>query len=98
MAELVLLPEAMEDYRAAYAWYHKRGEHLSAAFEAEVDHALERVGAAPGRFAKYDDRHRFFLLRRFPFSLVYRVEDDRVLVVAVAHAKRKPRYWEGRSD
>ncbi len=41
----------------------------------------------------YVGNTRRFLLRRFPFFVVYRVFSQRVEVVAVAHARRKPHYW-----
>ena len=98
MTELSFLPGANLDYRAAYAWYRERGEHLADSFEAAVDRALELITETPGRFAKYDDRHRCYLLRRFPYLIVYRVEDNQVLVVAVAHGRRQPGYWQDRGD
>ena len=39
---------------------------------------------------------RRFLLSRFPYGLVYMIKEDHVLVVAVAHGRRRPRYWAGR--
>jgi plasmid stabilization system protein ParE len=36
------------------------------------------------------------LLNRFPFALVYRVVDDEIIIYAVTHAKKKPRYWKQR--
>lgn len=38
------------------------------------------------------------LLRRFPFSLIYSEQPDAILVVAVAHQKRRPGYWRERID
>ena len=99
MSEPAFLPGAREDYRDAYAWYHERGEHLAESFESAIDQALMRIAEAPERFGRYDARHRCFLLRRFPYSIVYRVEEaDRVIVVAVAHHRRQPGYWQDRDD
>ena len=36
------------------------------------------------------------LLNRFPYSVVYRTDDQRIVIVAVAHAHRRPAYWRGR--
>jgi toxin ParE1/3/4 len=44
-----------------------------------------------------DDAHRQFVLRHFPYSIIYRVDDGTVIVVAVAQASRDPDYWRGRT-
>lgn len=98
MAEISFLPGADEDYQAAYAWYYQRGRHLADSFESAVDHALTLIAEAPHRFAKYDERHHCYLLRQFPYSIVYRVEDDQPLIAAIAHESRKPGYWRDRND
>ena len=36
-------------------------------------------------------------LHRFPFSVIYASEPDRIVIVAVAHQNRRPGYWRGRS-
>jgi len=35
-------------------------------------------------------------LRRFPYSVIYTVEAGEILILAVAHQHRKPRYWQDR--
>jgi toxin ParE1/3/4 len=39
--------------------------------------------------------HRF-LLQRFPYEIVYKIYPDVVLIIAVAHNKRRPGYWRHR--
>lgn len=63
-------------------------------FEVEFEQALEAIAKHPDRYPLCDDRHRFFLLKRYPFQIIYReISDDRWLVVAVAHTSRRPGYW-----
>ena len=45
----------------------------------------------------YDDEHRFAVLRRYPYTMVYQVQPDRVYVVAVAQSGRAAGYWQGRT-
>jgi hypothetical protein len=40
--------------------------------------------------------HACVRLTRFPYLVVYREDATRILVVAVAHEKRKPGYWRKR--
>ena len=57
---------------------------------------LGLIGANPDLFPQYDDEHRFAVLKRFPYSVVYRVQPAGIYVIAVAHSSRSPGYWQGR--
>jgi hypothetical protein len=57
---------------------------------------LQRIADSPEFSPFCDDRHRFYVLRSYPYSVIYRVESGDVLVVAVAHARRSATYWHGR--
>src|SRR5262249_6121105 len=91
-----LFPEAEAEVVASERWYAQRSPTAAAAFLAEVDAALVRIGETPESWPPYRRGTRRFILRRFPFSVVYRIEDDVVYVVAIAHAKRRPEYWRRR--
>lgn len=97
MANLLFHPEAQQEYEEALAWYQVRSVRAAARFEAEVQRLLDLVQLNPESFPAYDDEHRFAVLRRYPYTLVYHVHPDRVSVVAVAHAGRRPGYWQGRN-
>jgi plasmid stabilization system protein ParE len=76
--------------------YAERSPTAAAAFTDLLDVAAEAVRQAPEAWPPYDHGTRRFLLRRFPYFLVYRVEPTRVVIVAVAHAHRRPGYWKDR--
>ena len=96
MANIYYLPAAESDYRQALAWYQGRSTRAAAGFETAVDVALKRIADDPEFWPLCDDRHRFYILRRYPFSIIYRIENGDILVVAVAHASRRENYWHGR--
>jgi plasmid stabilization system protein ParE len=89
-------PDALAEAVAAAAWYRERSAKAAAAIEAEVAHAMERIAGAPDRYPPYIQESRRFLLRRFPYAIVYRVDSDRIEIVAVAHGRRRPGYWRNR--
>jgi toxin ParE1/3/4 len=91
-----LFPEAEAEVIANERWYARRSPAAAAAFLTELDNAITRIAEAPETWPRYRRGTRRFVLRRFPFSVVYRVEDEAIYVVAVAHAKRRPEYWRGR--
>jgi len=63
---------------------------------AELDSALDQIEEAPRQWPPYLGDTRRYLLRRFPFFVVYRETKGGIEVLAVAHAHRRPGYWVGR--
>jgi toxin ParE1/3/4 len=89
--------EAAAEYDAAFDWYLERSPEAALKFDAEVDRALSQILQAPQRWVAGPYQTRKFLLRQFPFTLIYRerVSGD-IQVVAVAHTSRKPGFWRQR--
>lgn len=96
MASLRLLAAAQAEYEEALAWYFARSARAAAGFEQAVEHGLRQIADTPLQSSPLDGRDRCYILRHYPYLLVYRVEDDGVLVVAVAHTRRRPGYWKRR--
>ncbi|MBL8683290.1 MAG: type II toxin-antitoxin system RelE/ParE family toxin [Myxococcales bacterium] len=71
---------------------------LGGDFLDAVAATLERIDTTPelGVPTSQDRRTRRLLLARFPFHLVYRVAPAELVVIAVAHTKRRPGYWKAR--
>lgn len=95
-AKLEFLAAAEADAAGAQQWYAERSALAARAFLSELSEAVERVGEAPERWPGYLAGTRRYLFPNFPFSLIYRVSPDRITVVAVAHHRRKPGYWQAR--
>ncbi len=89
-------PEAVAEAQAAYRWYHERNQIAAEAFLTELDRAVELISQGPMRWPIHLHGTRRFLLRRFPFAVVYREIGETIQVVAVAHGRRKPGYWKER--
>lgn len=97
MAAVVeFLPEALAEAKSAAAWYAERDARAAGAFADELEHALKRIADAPLRWPVYLHGTRRVVLARFPYLIVYRAGRGRVLVVAVAHGRRRPGYWRKR--
>ncbi len=91
-------PLAADEAVAAKEWYFEIRPSLAEEFEAELDRAIERVAAAPGRWARHLHGTRAFLLHRFPYFIVYRLVEEQIQVIAVQHANRRPGYWIDRIE
>ncbi len=96
MADVLITAAAEEDYIEALSWYAQRSKRAARGFETEFERAIQTIQATPQRFPLCDSVHRFYLMRRYPFQVIYRESSGQVLIVAVAHAKRQPGYWRGR--
>jgi toxin ParE1/3/4 len=91
------LEGAREDFDESFDYYRNRSAGAGLGFTAAVDEAIDQILANPGRFPFTHGGCRYSALHRYPFRIVFRDETDRVVIVAVAHAKRRPDYWHGRT-
>jgi plasmid stabilization system protein ParE len=93
-------PAADAELRAAIRWYEEQESELGARFEVAVYEALAQIGASPRAWKPWPENRavRIFSLRRFPFHLPYVLEGARIIVLAIAHAKREPGYWRDRMN
>ena len=96
MADVFICSAAEVEFAESLKWYAERSIEAANDFDAEFDRAVSQIAADPDRFPMCDDRHRYFLLRRFPFRIIYRVANSRIVVIAVAHGSRLPDYWADR--
>ena len=93
---LEYLDQAVEEAEAAARWYAERSPRAALAFTEEIDAAETAISRLPDAYPQFDHGTRRYLLRRFPFSVVYRVEASRTVIVALAHGHRQPGYWRER--
>ena len=91
MKPVVLRPIAASEVEDAYEWYQSKGDGLGERFLAELESVLHRVAKQPARIHVLRRDTRRALLSRFPYSVLFRELADRILVVAVFHARRDPR-------
>ena len=93
---LALHPAAVAEVQEAHTYYHEKDPTLAEEFLAVLDESLELLTRFPERYPKYDHGTRRMLLKRFPYQLIYQARDERILILAVAHSRKKPSYWADR--
>ena len=89
-------PEAALEFAEAVQFYKQRGRDLGRRFALETRLAIKKIGDHPKRWRMIEDDVRCCLVRVFPYSVLYTIEDDYILIVAIAHGKRQPGYWRHR--
>ncbi len=90
---LILAQREVDD---AVAWYNEQAAGLGQEFLDELDRAVRRALAFPMSCPEIEPGVRRCLLARFPYGLIYGVDGETIVVVAVAHLHREPRYWVDR--
>lgn len=89
-------PASAREVEDAQAWYEERSVFAASAFLRELSTAVNRIREAPTRYPSAERGTRRILLDRFPFTLYYRLGENVITIVAVAHQKRRPGYWRSR--
>ena len=89
-------PEALAEYDAAAHYYARQQASLDLRFIACVENAIDVILEEPSRWRAFDEDIRRCLTRVFPYGVLYTIESDCVLIVAVAHCSREPGYWRHR--
>ena len=74
-------------------YYNRQQPGLGELFQHEAEIAAKRILDHPLAWQFERDPFRRFLLDRFPYKMLYIVENDNILVIAVAHQHRQPDYW-----
>lgn len=101
MKRVVFHPAAADDAENAAAWYAGEGLALGLDFERELAGAIDRLRGQPAPSTPYlavpaTRGVRKLAFRRFPYSLVFVERNGDCIVLAVAHAARRPGYWKAR--
>lgn len=87
---------AQQEVDEAVQWLEERAEGKSLDFLDELDRAVRLVTTYPLASPEIEPQVRKCLFAHFPYILVYGIDGETVVVIAVAHSHRKPRYWVDR--
>lgn len=99
MKPVVMHALAERELREAYRFYDEAREGLGESFLADFRRTVARIEGFPAAPAPVDDQAtRKVRLRRFPYTIYYVELPKTIWIVAVAHQKRRPRYWSQRID
>jgi plasmid stabilization system protein ParE len=97
VTQLRVHPEARREASAATTWYGTRSHDAARDFARAVRAGVQSIRERPAAWAHWkgsDIRRK--ILHKFPYSIFYIVENDAVVIVAIAHHKRRPGYWKPR--
>ena len=91
-------PAARKELKEAAEFYERERPELADRLVNEVQRVIQLLSENPELGFSVGSNRRVIVLNRFPFRLVYAVEESVLRIIAVAHQKRRPDYWRGRAE
>jgi toxin ParE1/3/4 len=92
----VFHPDAEPEFFAAIAYYEDHEPGLGYDFAIEVHSTIDAILSFPHAWPIIEDDIRRCLVRRFPYGIIYAIDEDIVFILAVMHLHRDPEYWKER--
>lgn len=86
----------MTEYAEAVKYYAEQSIDVAQAFIDAVEGAVYRLRDSPSRYPAIDGNIRRCLTSKFPYGILYTIEPDFILILAVMHSRKKPGYWKSR--
>lgn len=90
------LAAAEAEFEESVVFYESREPNLGIEFILEVHDAIDRILEHPTAWPEIETEVRRCLVGRFPFGILYALESDEVLILAVMHLHRDPNSWRDR--
>ncbi len=97
MKSIIFLPEIASEIENSVIYYRKQQIGLENLFLNEIENALMKIQKNPERYPKINENIRKCLIKQFPFNIIYTIKPDKIIIIAVAHHKRRPDYWKTRA-
>jgi len=91
-----VLDAAQSELEDTIDYYDEQRPGLGFEFAEEVEQALERINHYPEAWSPLSPRVRRCLVNRFPYSVIYEVRSELLIIVAIQNHHRKPESWRSR--
>ena len=89
-------PEALAEYQDTARYYEACQSGLGLRFIEAVERAIQRIIEKPEQWKPLEKDVRRYLTRVFPYAILYSIEPNYILIIAVMHCHREPGYWKHR--
>lgn len=94
--KIALSRVAQRELTDAFRYYEHEQHGLGDRFLDDIEHARQLIAQLPHAWHPLGLSLRRCVLRHFPYGLIYRIHNERIEIVAVAHHHRQPEYWRDR--
>ena len=89
-------PEARIELLDAVDYYDKCSLGLGLDFSEEIYSSIQQILRFPYAWSQSSKHTRRCLTKRFPFGIIYAIDENAIFVLAIMHLNRKPNYWHKR--
>lgn len=93
-----IITEAELELDDAYDYYEYELEGLGKRFLEEFKRGVNRILNHPYAWSLVQDNVRKCVLKKFPYNIIYAIEENLIIILAIAHQHRKPYYWIDRRN
>ena len=91
--KIEFLPLAKSELDDAVAYYNLQVQGLGSRYKSEAKATINRIAIFPTAFMEVKPEIRKCIMHKFPYNIYYSIQDDIILILAIAHQHRKPDYW-----
>ncbi len=96
--KVIVRPEAEDDLKEAFSWYEDKRTGLGYDFLLQVDAGISFINRNPEVHPIEYKGTRKHVIKRFPYKIIYLVEEENIIILAVIHGKRRPDLIKKRID
>ncbi len=94
---------AQQEYLDAIDYYNSQRDGLGYEFAIEIDDGIQNIRRYASAWQQLSTRIRRYLIKRFPFGIIYSSEDNTIIVLSIMNLHQKPKNWklstaDGRKD
>lgn len=93
MEKIFFLEPAVEEFKTVVDYYNLQSEGLGFEFALEVKRTLKRISQYPLAWHILSNNTRRCRTNRFPYGVIYSIEEKQIIVVAIMHLHRAPKPW-----
>ncbi len=98
MKSVLFLKNAETEFYEAIKFYNQERPGLGYEFAVQIDIAVRHIINFPDAWPILSGNTRKCVISRFPFCILYLIENTKIIIVAVMHMKRRPGYWKTRTE
>jgi plasmid stabilization system protein ParE len=96
--KVIVRPEAEDDLKEAFSWYEDKRKGLGYDFLLQVDAGINFINRYPEIHPIEYKGTRKYVIKRFPYKIIYFIEEEKIIILAVIHGKRRPDLIKERID
>jgi toxin ParE1/3/4 len=94
--EITFHPDVTDDIKSSYIWYEGKIKGLGDKFLEELEDGYISIQNFPDTWANFQFGFKRYILNKFPFSILYKVSNNKIFIVTIMHNSKNPNYWKER--